>query len=123
MRKIKQKIQRWAAQLVRWALSSELAKLENQIKNNAIQEKRINNLLDNLDISVDVHYRANSWAVISIQGERTDFIKFIDLGHNEIYEIQKFLKQFDRAKIDASPRESRWLKLPKSLFINNHKYY
>lgn len=39
MRKIKQKIQRWAAQLVRWALSSELAKLENQIKNNAIREK------------------------------------------------------------------------------------
>lgn len=123
MRKIKQKIQSWAIQLVRWALSSELAKLEKQIKSNAIQEKRINNLLDNLDISVDVHYRANSWAVISIQGEKTDFIKFIDLGRSDILEIQKFLRYFDRTKIDAAPQESAFLRIPKSKFINNPDYY
>ncbi|MDV3665455.1 hypothetical protein CMT75_09005 [Elizabethkingia anophelis] len=113
MRKIKSKIQSWILQLIRWALSSELAKIESQIKTNAIQEKRINHLLDNLDISVDVHYRANSWAVISIQGEKTDFIKFIDLGRSDILEIQKFLRYFDRTKIDAAPQESAFLRIPR----------
>ncbi|MDV3793342.1 hypothetical protein CMU23_01505 [Elizabethkingia anophelis] len=119
MRKIKQKIQSWILQLIRLAFASELAKLEKQIKNNAIQEKRINNLLDNLDISVDVHYRAKSWAVISIQGERTDFIKFIDLGRSDILEIHKFLRYFDRAKIDAAPQESAFLRIPTPKHKNN----
>lgn len=114
MRKIKQKIQNWVLQLVRWALSSELKKLEEQIKKNAIQEHRINNLLDNMDISVDVNYYSKSWAVISIQGEKTDFIKFIDLGRSDILEIQKFLRYFDRTKIDAAPQESAFLRIPRS---------
>lgn len=67
--------------------------------------KRIRKMMGNIDISVDVHTRGRSWAVLSLQGKETDFIKFIDLGDRDIYEIQKFLRTFDReqVKIDANP--------------------
>lgn len=66
---------------------------------------RINQMLGNLDVSVDVHLRSRSWAVLSLQGKKTDFIKFIDLGDRDVCEIQKFLRTFDReqVKIDANP--------------------
>lgn len=66
---------------------------------------RIHQMLGNLDVSVDVHLRGRSWAVLSLQGKKTDFIKFIDLGDRDICEIQKFLRTFDReqVKIDANP--------------------
>jgi hypothetical protein len=71
----------------------------------------------NIDISVDVHRYSKSWAVISIQGETTDFIKFIDLGKNDIREIQKFLSMFDHAKVDTTPNETTFIK-----FENPFKY-
>lgn len=72
--------------------------------------KKIKNLLGNIDISVDVHQYSPSWAVVSIQGEKSDYIKFVDLGKAEIREIQKFLEKFDRAKVDASPHITPYLR-------------
>lgn len=122
MKKLKIKFQNFTKNLLRWAFQSELLKLQKQLQKNQIQEDRINNLLNNLDISVDVHYRANSWAVISIQGERSDFIKFIDLGRSDINEIYNFLRRYDRTKVDAEPRIYEWLKFPKHSVRKNRGF-
>lgn len=70
-----------------------------------VRAERIRKLLGNIDVSVDVHHRSGSWAVVSLQGGKTDYIKFIDLGHRDMMNIAHFLRQYDRAnvKIDASP--------------------
>lgn len=70
-----------------------------------VRAERIRKLLGNIDVSVDVHQRSGSWAVVSLQGGKTDYIKFIDLGSRDLMEIARFLRQYDRAnvKIDASP--------------------
>lgn len=116
--------------IIRWALKSEIDVLESKIKeaNSIISDykieskkmentrKHIQKMFDGLDVSVDVHECAYSpsWAVISIQGEKTDYIKFVDLGHKDVLEISRFLRQFDRnIKIDASPRASGFLRINK----------
>lgn len=70
-----------------------------------VRAERIRKLLGNIDVSVDVHHRSGSWAVVSLQGGKTDYIKFIDLGSRDMMDIAHFLRQYDRAnvKIDASP--------------------
>jgi len=106
--------------LFRWIFKDELAKLERQISITRIatskfgeQEAKISNILNNIDVSVDVHEYSRSWAVISIQGENSDYIKFVDLGKSDIREIQKFLRNFDRSKVDANPMASKFLKISK----------
>lgn len=72
-------------------------------------------LMQGFDVSVDVHQAnkySRSWACLSLQGERTDFIKFIDLGERDIREIGEFLRRYERnanIKIDASPQAIDWL--------------
>lgn len=70
-----------------------------------VRAERIRKLLGDIDVSVDVHHRSGSWAVVSLQGGKTDYIKFIDLGDRDIMDIAHFLRQYDRknVKIDASP--------------------
>lgn len=70
-----------------------------------VRAERIRKLLGNIDVSVDVHHHSGSWAVVSLQGGKTDYIKFIDLGSRDMMDIAHFLRQYDRAnvKIDASP--------------------
>lgn len=70
-----------------------------------VHAARIKQLMGNIDVSVDVHHRSGSWAVVSLQGSKTDYIKFIDLGNRDMMEIARFLRQYDRAnvKLDASP--------------------
>lgn len=106
----------------KWIFKSELQELNLQIQKTkeatAIFEsyqKSLKNVLQNIDVSVDVHeyhrYSKN-WAVISLQGSKTDFLKFIDLGDADIRHIQQFLRQFERnanIKIDASPNASKFL--------------
>ena len=101
----------------RWIFSDELKSIEQSVNSSKfelekIREKsdKLSNILGNIDVSVDVHEYSRSWAVISIQGEKSDYIKFVDLGRSEIREIENFLRHFDRRKIDASPQASRYLK-------------
>ena len=100
--------------LVRWALKDEIDQLNVGILEIKVQINRVKQVLGNIDVGVDVHEYDNkyspSWAVISIQGKRTDFIKFIDLGQREIIDIQQFLRHFDRSKVDASPHATQFLK-------------
>lgn len=73
--------------------------------------KRINQLIGNIDVSVDVHQYSGSWAVISLQGQKADYIKFVDLDKRSLKEISHFLRQFDRqnVKIDANPFDRQML--------------
>lgn len=96
-----------------WIFKSQLTKLEAQIRLSEKQTTSVNNMLGNIDVSVDVHQRSPSWAVISIQGKKTDYIKFIDLGEREIRDIQMFLRNFDRTKVDANPQASKFLRISK----------
>lgn len=104
-------------------LKAKVNNLENQHSRFESEADRLNKIsnqisriIDLSDVSVDVHeyYRANSWAVISIQGESTDYIKFIDLRNQDVREIGSFLRKFERRtniKIDASPMASKFLKI------------
>ena len=75
-----------------------------------VRAERIRKLLGNIDVSVDVHH-SSSWAVVSLQGGKTDYIKFVDLDQRSIREIAFFLRQFDRqnVKIDAKPFDRKML--------------
>lgn len=113
-----------------WIFASELQQLNEQIRLSKEELERtknmqgiLNKLLKDIDVSVDVHqYRgARSWAVVSLQGEKTDYIKFIDLGSAELREIQTFLSQFDRSeriKVDVSPEASGFLRIK-----NRNRHY
>lgn len=109
--------------LFKWIFKSELQELNNQIKNieeltvnYSYYEKSLENILANIDISIDVHQyhsHSHSWAVISLQGVKSDYLKFVELGDKDIREIQLFLRKFDReyrTKIDATPTASKFLK-------------
>lgn len=76
-----------------------------------VRAERIRKLLGNIDVSVDVHHRSGSWAVVSLQGGKTDYIKFIDLGNRDMMDIAHFLRQYDRqnVKIDANPFDRKML--------------
>ncbi len=97
--------------IFKWVFKSELIKLGTAISDCKVQETKIKNMLGNIDVSVDLHHYSPSWAVISIQGERSDYIKFIDLGVKDIREIQQFLRRFDRSKVDCSPTDSKYFKI------------
>lgn len=76
-----------------------------------VRAERIRQLLGNIDVSVDVHQRSGSWAVVSLQGGKTDYIKFVDLDERSLREISSFLRQYDRqnVKIDANPFDRKML--------------
>lgn len=97
----------------------ELQAIEKAVNTKAhfvdLKTQKLNSILEGIDISVDTensHPRyCRSWAVISIQGKREDFIKFIDLSSRDINEIRHFLRRFDRKKIDANVPTSAFLKI------------
>lgn len=112
--------------ILRWIFKTELRELNEQLLKTKkataefeAYKMTLDNLLKNIDVSVDVseHHRySRSWAVISVQGSRTDFLKFVDLGDSEIRDIQRFLRQFTRCsdpKIDASPGTTPFFRLPR----------
>lgn len=86
--------------------SHHLTEVSEHVKNVLFITKE---LLKDWDISVDVHEKGNSWAVISLKGEKRSLIKFIDLGDKDIKEISNFLRHFERRNIDASPQVKRYL--------------
>lgn len=116
---MKKLIRQWLRKLFFWLFKEDferMNKLESDLKGLIHRQKcatqeaevhaeRIRKLLGNIDVSVDVHHRSGSWAVVSLQGGKTDYIKFIDLGNRDMMEIARFLRQYDRknVKIDASP--------------------
>lgn len=106
--------------IFKWFLREELSELNIAITECKIatekykeQEAKIRNILGNIDVSVDIHQYSPSWAVISIQGKKMDYIKFVDLGQEDILQIQKFMRQYERSKVDATPAASQFLRIDK----------
>lgn len=97
MKRIKERIRKWL-------IGNDLDKLERIIKEqqNIIHGQR--QLLNNVGVAADIHISnkgySRSWAVINIQGKR-DFVKFVDLGEKDIREIQNFLRNFDKQRVNA----------------------
>lgn len=114
--------------LFNWIFKSQLEELSKEIVKAQYTNRRLekqyetfNQVLNGIDVSVDVHEYDNryspSWAVISVQGQRTDFIKFVDLGDRNIYDISQFLRQYERrahVKVDASPNASQFLRVERN---------
>lgn len=102
--KMKKLIKRKMQKFIRWIFAEELRDIKKHITDAEAQVSyqrykseqikrdtdRLMNVLDNIDVSVDVHHYARSWACISIQG-KTDYVKFVDL--------------------DAAPGESKFIKM------------
>ena len=90
----------------RWVCAEELEELDN-----------IRYMLGGgkVTISADIHQNTDSWAVISIKGKERDYVKFINMGRQQIIEIAQFLRRYEDAggrigAIDASPMATRILK-------------
>ncbi len=114
--------------LFNWIFKAELENLKTELEkaNNICrslnEHKRIfDNVLSGIDVSVDVHEYDHkyspSWAVISLQGQKSDYIKFINLGDRSIRDIAEFLRRYERdsnIKIDATPFASDFLRISKN---------
>lgn len=81
-----------------------MKKLVKKIIRWAFKEEIDNFISEYASVSVDVHHKSRSWAVINLEGKNGSvYLKFIDLGHSDLITIQRFLEQFQRPAIDASP--------------------
>lgn len=60
-----------------------------------IIQSQIHNINQLYSVGVDVGIRDHrNWAVICIEG-KPNYVRFVDLGRNEVREVQRFLKQFE----------------------------
>jgi hypothetical protein len=65
------------------------------------QEKVLRNTVGDIQVATDIHLKSPSWAVICIQGQRADFVKFIDLDQRDIEGIAHYLRRFERRNVIA----------------------
>lgn len=65
------------------------------------QEKALSNTVGNIQIATDIHLKSPSWAVICLQGQKADFVKFIDLDQRSIEDIANYLRRFERRNVIA----------------------
>lgn len=89
-------------------LNKDIEDIQEVVRLNSESLRDINSFINHIDVSVDIHQTeySRSWACISIQGEKQDYVKFMDLGNRDAREIAEFLRRFERArnwKIDANP--------------------
>jgi hypothetical protein len=86
-------------------LESQFNRLET--KNDDVV-RTSNAILDQFNLAVDVYPKEwhHSWAVICIKG-KPEYVKFIDLKHQDARELQMFIKRFEGTNrvIDAPHRE------------------
>jgi hypothetical protein len=68
------------------------------------------------DVYLDHHLKSESWAVIKLdKDEHTCYLKFVDLGKQDLKTIMEFLHQFERPHIDSAPHVEQYFK---NLFYN-----
>lgn len=101
-----------------WIFKEELEKLKKAKKEVEMLSTHLKETYAFMDVSVDVHeydhQYSPSWAVISIQGGRYDYLKFMNLGSADALEISSFLRRFEKArgiKVDAAPQLSQMIKM------------
>lgn len=110
--------------LFNYIFASQISELNNEIselkklcivKQSEIKELRelsfkYDNIVSNIDVSIDYHEHSSSWCCISIQGQKADYIKFIDLGNSDIQDIKNFLRKYEKnIKIDATPQQIAYI--------------
>lgn len=95
----------------------DLRILQNQLN---VYEKKLKALLGNISVSANLPKKAENWAVISIQGEKIDYVKFIALPKNDMLAISQFLAQFNSRALETNPN-SYELVNGKILEIRNEK--
>lgn len=78
----------------------DLRILQNQL---GIYEKKLKSLLGSISVSANLPKKAENWAVISIQGEKIDYVKFIALPKSDMIAISRFLAQFQDHALETSP--------------------
>ena len=78
----------------------DLRILQNQL---TVYKKKMETLLGSISISTNLPKKAENWAVISIQGEKIDYVKFIALPKNDMIAISQFLAQFDQRALETNP--------------------
>lgn len=78
----------------------ELRILQNTVN---VYKKKLESMLGGISISANIPRKGENWAVISIQGERIDYVKFIALPKNDMIAISKFLAQFDQRALETNP--------------------
>lgn len=91
----------------KWVFKDELSELQSALSD-------IEEIKSQFEVSVDVNYKSNSWAVVSLEGHKDTFIKFINLKDSEIKEIANFLRRYNRHKIDADPQTTHFLRINKN---------
>lgn len=64
-------------------------------------EKQLKDTVGSIQVATDIHLKSTSWAVICLQGEKADFIKFVDLDQRSIEDIAHYLRQFERHNVVA----------------------
>lgn len=105
------------ADIITDIIADELQK-SNRIVDESLQkiakkEKAIDAIFGKMEVSVDVHRQTSSWAVISIAGQKSDYIKFLTLHPKELKYVADFLRNFENRKVDASPNDMEFLELKK----------
>lgn len=78
----------------------ELHILQNTVN---VYKKKLESMLGGISVSANIPRKGENWAVISIQGERIDYVKFIALPKNDMIAISKFLAQFDQRALETNP--------------------
>ena len=83
---------------------------------NIVREEVKNLFKKEGEVSLDCHLKNSSWAVIKLdKGEHACYLKFVDLGKQDLKTIMEFLSQFERPNIDASPQVEHYFQ---NLFYN-----
>ncbi len=78
----------------------DLRILQNQL---IVYRRRMETLLGSISISANLPKKSENWAVISIQGEKIDYVKFVALPKNDMIAISQFLAQFDQRALETNP--------------------
>ena len=100
------RLKRWLRKKLRGWLGMEAADRRiGRVNESAVDfEGRLGNLEGVMLVGADIHHIAPSWAVVCISG-KSDFIKMVALPSNDIQEIARFLRQFEKrggqVRVDA----------------------
>ena len=93
------------------AHESKINELNDTISTLNEKIQHLDMVFNQMEISIDVHTKTGSWAVLSIAAGDVDYIKFLQFSPKDLRELQGFLKNFQRCKVDATPPIKQFLTL------------
>ena len=100
---MKKYIKKHLRKFCNWVLADDIKNITNRLCSLELTAKTKLEIMELSEASVDVHNYSPSWAVLSLRGKHSDYIKFMNLGDADLRTIHQFLSQFEDTKIDAAP--------------------